>query len=685
MRRYFAVFLILLLLIPGCVVERLPLTVTLASPSDSSTVISLTPTLSWGGGSKDATYRLMVATDSNFQNVIIDANNIKDLSYKIPSTELDNDTWYYWKVLTQDSKQISNWTEPWSFHTPGKETPAGSGTVRVSATMDGKPWSGSVNYTASGPFSDTDNSVPWAFEDVQAGNYTVTYNYGGPSGASLQSITPAPSLELKDDETLRFVLNFHSETSAGITVNAILDGKPWSGHLSYAISGPQSHTEKSVPYSINNLPAGKYTVMYKSGGPAGAALNGISPSPTQKLKSVAGIVYTLSFTETTTSSLSVNAVYNGVSWSGPVQFSISGPVNNTYTSVPLTLNNLPQGQYTIKYLSGGPAGATLGNISPGQSIVLSSGSSASFVLNYYTQTQNGNVKVTASLDSSNWSGGVNYSLVGPYQSNNNRVPETFNNVPVGTYNLMYINGGPPNSVLTGIKPAPEQAVGSGQTIKFHLNFTSKASQGTITVKATLDGKPWQTAPGSGGISYSVIGPQSDSENTIPITMNNMPSGAYTLQYNSGGPTGATLTNISPAPSQNLSSGEHIVFTLNFTGQPKGHVTVQATIDGQSWSGSVKYVVQGPYVESGSAAPQNFANAPQGTYSIQYKGGGPPGCSFMGVSPSTQILPPGGSINFVLMFHFEQGVIPAPAPEPEPKPKPVPEPMPGPVPEPPPNN
>jgi hypothetical protein len=673
MRRYFAVFLVLLLLIPGCVSETLPLTVTLASPSDGSTVISLTPTLSWGGGSNSATYRLMVASDSNFQNLIIDANNVKDLSYKVPPTELDNDTWYYWKVLAQDSKQISSWTEPWSLHTPAEESPAGTGTVRVSATLDGKSWSGSVNYTINGPFSDTDNSVPWIFEDVPAGNYTVTYNYGGPAGASLQSITPVPNMDLKEDDTLRFVLNFSNEASSGINVNAILNGAPWSGKLSYAISGPMSNSEKSVPLSFNNLPAGKYTIMYKSGGPAGAVLSGISPSPTQKLKSGGSIVYTLNFTETTASSLSVTAIYNGVSWSGPVRFKISGPVNNTYTSIPLKLNNLPQGQYVITYLSGGPSGATLGNISPGQSIFLSSGGSAGFILNYSTQKQTGNVKVTATLDGSNWSGGVNYSLIGPSQSNNNRVPQTFNNEPVGTYNLMYLSGGPSNAVLTGITPAPEQALTNGQTIGFNLNFISQASQGTITVNATLDGKSWRTALGSGGISYSVIGPQTDSENTIPLTMNDIPSGSYTLQYNSGGPTGATLTNISPSPSQNLTSGGNIVFTLHFTGQPKGYVNVQATIDGQSWSGSVSYVVQGPYVESGSAAPQSFANAPQGTYSIQYRGGGPPGCSFTGVSPSSQVLPPGGSINFVLMFHF-QGIIPPP--EPGPMPGPVPEPMPG---------
>jgi len=154
----------------------------------------------------------------------------------------------------------------------------------------------------------------------------------------------------------------------------------------------------------------------------------------------------------------------------------------------------------------------------------------------------------------------------------------------------------------------------------------------------------------------------------------MPAGMYTLNYNSGGPIGATLTGISPAPTQNLAAGGSIEYTLQFTGQPKGYVTVQATLDGQSWSGSVGYVLQGPYVESGSSVPRDFANAPQGNYSVQYSAGGPPQSSFIGVSSPSQTLPAGGSITFTLMFHFEGGVEPGPMPGPVPEPfPPVPEP------------
>jgi hypothetical protein len=164
----------------------------------------------------------------------------------------------------------------------------------------------------------------------------------------------------------------------------------------------------------------------------------------------------------------------------------------------------------------------------------------------------------------------------------------------------------------------------------------------------------------------------------------MPSGMYTLSYNSGGPIGATLTGISPSPTQNLAPGGSIQYVLQFTGQPKGYVTVNATLDGQEWTGQVGYVLQGPYVESGDSAPRDFANAPQGSYSVQYSGGGPPQSSFIGVSPPSQMLPPGGSITFTLMFHFEGGLEPGPMPGPGPEPFP-PAPAPEPEPEPEPDN
>jgi hypothetical protein len=598
------------------------------------------------------------------------------------SGKLNGDTWYYWKVLAQQGNQISAWTAPWSFYTPGGAGPSNTGTVRVSATLDGAPWTGSVNYSVSGPFSDTDNSVPWDFKSVPAGTYTVTYNYGGPPGASLTSITPQPTLKLDAGNTVHFVLNFQSQTSSSIVVSGTLDGSPWSGAVNYSFTGPFMDTDAMVPKTFGGLPSGTYTLVYNSGGPLPAVLASISPSPTQTLSPNGNIVYTLNFSTVSKSNLSVTASYNGAAWTGPVQFSLSGPINNTYTSVPLQLNNAPPGTYYISYKSGGPPGATLGNIAPGQSLVLTSGGSAGFTLNYYAQQQTGNVVVNATLNGSPWSGVVSYMLSGPFRSNDNQVPRTYNNVPIGNYTLTYMSGGPAGSVLTGITPAPTQSLASGRTIGFNLNFTAQPSTGTITISAMVDGQPWMTQPGSGPISYTVTGPSSDSGNNIPGTFSGMPTGLYTLSYNSGGPIGATLTGISPSPTQNLAPGGSIQYVLQFTGQPKGYVTVNATLDGQPWTGSVGYVLQGPYVESGSSAPRDFANAPQGSYSVQYSAGGPPQSSFIGVSPSSQMLPAGGSITFTLMFHFEGGLEPGPMPGPGPEPFP---PAPAPEPEPEPND
>jgi len=195
-----------------------------------------------------------------------------------------------------------------------------------------------------------------------------------------------------------------------------------------------------------------------------------------------------------------------------------------------------------------------------------------------------------------------------------------------------------------------------------MNFVHQQPQptyGTIVVNATLDGAPWQVALGSGSISYSLIGPSSHSSNTVPATFSSQPTGSYTLTYNSGGPTGAVLASISPSASQTLSSGGTIYYTLNFFSQARGTVHVTATLNGEPWSGSVGYVVHGPYIESGSYAPQSFTNAATGTYSVSYSSGGPPSSVLESITPSSQILPAGGIINFNLHFRYQGGVLPGP--------------------------
>ncbi len=683
MRRSWALLLIILLtitiLLAGCIPAP-QLTVKLASPVNNSAVFSLSPMMVWGGGGNGATYRLLLAADANFQNLVIDASNLGDPRYTVPSGKLNGDSTYYWKVIATKGAQTSDWSPTWSFQTPSGDGPGKRGIIRVSATVDGTPWSGSVTYAINGPFSDTDNSLPWNFSDVPPGTYTITYNYGGPQGATLASITPSPSQDLPSGGTINFILNFHTQSTSSIMVNATLNGAPWSGPVSYSISGPFNDADTIVPQTVSNLPAGAYTLTYSSGGPSGAILSSITPATTQTLTKGGSIVYTLNFSTGSTSSLSVTATLNGTSWSGQVRYSISGASTFSRNDVPFTLNNASPGNYTILYQSGGPPGATLVSIYPAATITLASGRSAGFVLNFSTKQTTGNVVVNATLNGSSWSGAVNYFLSGPFQISDSMVPRTYSNVPTGTYSISYAGGGPSGATLASITPAPSQNLASGRTVIFNMNFVAQPSTGTITVSALLDGQPWQVAIGSGSISYTLTGPKTDSSSTVPATFSSMPAGPYTLNYNSGGPIGATLTGISPAPSQNLSPGGAIAFTLNFTGQPKGQVSVAVTFEGQPWSGEIGYVVGGPYTESGSSAPRTFSNAPAGSYSLQYSSGGPPGGVFEGVSPSSQMLPAGGTIMFNIMFKLAPGPEPGPMPGPIPRP-PEPGPMPGPIPRP----
>jgi len=574
-------------LLVACVPAPAPeLAAKLATPTNSSEISSLTPTLSWSGLGGPTSYRLQVASDSNFQQIIIDSNNLTDVVYNVSSGKLKHEQNYYWRVNARKGSDTSEWSDVWSFKTPsGKPTPpptppSTQATIQVMVTLDGAQWSGGVNYRLTGPDNLAGGSAPQTFSNLPEGEYAITYRAGGPTGASLASITPAPAQQLDAKGIVTFTLNFHTQTSSSITVNANVHGLQWSGPISYTISGPYSDADSSVPKTLTNLPGGTYTLTYNFGGPQGMIMTHITPSPVQNLPNGGALVYTFNFIEKPSAgNILINATLDGKPWSGPVEYTISGPITDRDHSVPQTLSAVPDGIYALSYNSGGPNGAR----------------------------------------------------------------------------------------MMGITPQVTQTLRAGGTITYNLNFASQQTTGTIRVEAMLDGQPWQTALGSGAINFSVVGPATDSGNTIPETFSNQPSGRYTCQYNSGGPIGATFSGITPAPTLDLAAGGQIVYVLHFHKEAKGTVVINATLNGQPWNGAVAYVVQGPYVESGGAVPQSLNNAPAGNYAVTYRSGGPPQSTFEGVSPPSQALQPGGSIAFTLMFQFQSGVLPPPEPEPEPGP------------------
>jgi len=86
--------------------------------------------------------------------------------------------------------------------------------------------------------------------------------------------------------------------------------------------------------------------------------------------------------------------------------------------------------------------------------------------------------------------------------------------------------------------------------------------GEIEVKATLCDVSW-----NGSVQYTLTGPGAEA---VPITGTNVTTlfdevecGNWTCEYVSGGPPGAYLVDITTDPTQEVTSGAVITFTLNF--------------------------------------------------------------------------------------------------------------------------
>jgi len=104
--------------------------------------------------------------------------------------------------------------------------------------------------------------------------------------------------------------------------------------------------------------------------------------------------------------------------------------------------------------------------------------------------------------------------------------------------------------------------------KYGYIVKSATPVGTIDVFAKLDGSYW-----FGSLSYSLTGPSASSGSTVSAVLSNKPVGSYSIAFNSGGPSNASLSSITPSSTQTLSEGGIIAFTFNFVTQKNklGHL------------------------------------------------------------------------------------------------------------------
>ncbi len=96
-------------------VAAVPVPPVLAAPANGLGACSASVTLTWNAAETAAAYQVQVATDSLFNNVVVDDSTVTAASRQMDS--LANNTTYYWRVRSANARGTSGYSSVWRFKT----------------------------------------------------------------------------------------------------------------------------------------------------------------------------------------------------------------------------------------------------------------------------------------------------------------------------------------------------------------------------------------------------------------------------------------------------------------------------------------------------------------------------------------------------------------------------------------
>jgi hypothetical protein len=199
-------------------------------------------------------------------------------------------------------------------------------------------------------------------------NQTTTFSINCDNGVATDSITVTAVPQV-----------------ATINVKVLLDGKEWTGPVSYQLSGPTPITgnaPQSFNVQITNSKGDLYTLIYSSGGPKDAAFVG-QETQSVVVKPGDNVTLTLPFSTQHLCQIYVKAFNQDTEWNGNLSYILIGPTVLTANNVPYTFSAVPPGVYYISYISGGPAANFVG-VKEGNALTCPSDGSIDFSLLFGT-------------------------------------------------------------------------------------------------------------------------------------------------------------------------------------------------------------------------------------------------------------------------------------------------------------
>jgi len=88
---------------------------TLQSPANGVTGVAIPVTMSWQPAAEASSYRLQLATDADFSQLVVDQSGILQTSRAVSG--LSTFTQYLWRVNATNPMGTSDWSQTWSFTT----------------------------------------------------------------------------------------------------------------------------------------------------------------------------------------------------------------------------------------------------------------------------------------------------------------------------------------------------------------------------------------------------------------------------------------------------------------------------------------------------------------------------------------------------------------------------------------
>jgi len=259
--------------------------------------------------------------------------------------------------------------------------------VTSSCTASGD-WSGSKS--SSGGSIGTGNltssktyniSCPGALNSTATDSVTV--NVGAAPSAPTVTLSANPTSVSSGGST---TLTWSSTNATSCTATA---------GAGFSTGGATSGSDASSSLTSNTT----FTVSCTGAGGTGTASASVTVSPESN----------------NTSTINTTATLDGSPWTGAISYQILGPATINGSSVNTSHSDLDAGTWTISYVSGGPNGAILDNISNGvETKTVAENGTISFVFNFLTETPDTPDLITNALSARNISTGQsgNSFLVG---------------------------------------------------------------------------------------------------------------------------------------------------------------------------------------------------------------------------------------------------------------------------------